>query len=59
MFKGLFNRKKRSTKKVTTIWDKGRVIGRIIEGGPTGPTYNMIWLQLVFICRLLFMAVTT
>ena len=37
MFKGLFNRKSRSTKKVTTIWDKGRVIGRIIEGGPDWP----------------------
>ncbi len=43
MLKRLFNRKKRSTKKVTTIWDEGRGIGRIIEGGPTGPTiYNMI-----------------
>ena len=40
MFKRLFNRKSRSTKKVTTIWDRGRVIGRIIEGGPTGPTYK-------------------
>lgn len=40
MFNRLFKKKKHTLPKVTIIWDEGRVIGRIIRGGPTGPTYQ-------------------